>query len=135
MSTLLKNATILVIDDDPDTCEMLRILLEEEGADIMTSHTVEEALALCRRRPPHLIVSDLRLGASDGFELIAAIRKYNREYRGFTPAIALTGFVSPGEEERAKAAGFDAYIRKPVDPRDLVQVIAELLRGLQNVAA
>jgi CheY-like chemotaxis protein len=135
MSTLLKNATILVIDDDPDTCEMLRILLQEEGAVVSTAHTVEEALAFCRRTPPHLIVSDIRLGASDGFELIAAIRKYNREYRGFTSAIALTGFVSPGEEERAKAAGFDAYIRKPVDPRDLVDVIAELLRGHHNVAA
>ena len=134
-TTLLQNTAILVIDDDPDTCEVLRILLEEQGAEVVTANTVEEALAMCRRTPPHLLVSDMRLGASDGFALIAAIREYNKEYRGFTPAIAVTGFVSPGEEQRAKAAGFNAYVHKPVEAADLIATIARVLRNPVDAAA
>src|SRR3954463_6018913 len=134
-TTLLKNATILVIDDDPDTLQILRILLEEQGAEVTTAASVEDALALCRRTPPHLIVSDMRLGASDGFELIAAIREYNKEYRGFTPAIAVTGFVSPGEEQRAKAAGFKAYVHKPVEAGNLIATITRVLRNPIDAAA
>jgi len=135
MSILLENATILVIDDDPDTLQILRILLEEQGANVTTAASVEEALALCRRLPPHLIVSDMRLGASDGFQLIAAIREYNKEYRGFTPAIAVTGFVSPGEEQRAKAAGFNAYVHKPVEAENLIATINRVLRNPIDAAA
>ena len=129
MSTLLQNMTILVIDDDADTCELLRTMLDEYGANVVVANSVEAALALCRRTPPHLVVSDIRLGSSDGFALIEAIRKYNREYRGFTPAIAITGFVAPGDEERAMASGFNAYIHKPFDPADLINTITSLLRS------
>jgi CheY-like chemotaxis protein len=129
MSTLLKHATILIIDDDADSCELLRTVLDEYGANVIVANSVEPALALCRQTPPHLVVSDIRLGSSDGFALIEAIRKYNQEYRGFTPAVALTASVSPGDEERAMASGFNAYIHKPFDPADLINTITSLLRS------
>ena len=135
MNTLLKNTTILIIEDDADTCELLRTLLDEYGADVMIANSVDAALALCRRTPPHLVVSDIRLGSSDGFALIEAIRQYNREYRGYTPAIALTGFVAPGDEEREMAAGFNAYIHKPFEPMDLVNTISSLLQSAPGLAA
>jgi CheY-like chemotaxis protein len=75
-----------------------------------------------------MVVSDMRLGSSDGYAFIAAIREYNKEYRGFTPAIALTGFRYPGDEDRAIRAGFNAYIHKPFNPEDLVLTIVRLLR-------
>jgi CheY-like chemotaxis protein len=135
MSTLLKNITILIIDDDADTCELLRTLLKEYGTNVMVANSVDAALALCRRAPPHLVVSDIRLGSSDGFALIETIRQYNKEYRGYTPAIAITGFGSPGDEERALAAGFNAYIPKPFDPIDLINTITSLLRNTAGLAA
>jgi len=127
MNTSLKNIAIMVVEDDKDSGELLRKILAETGADVVLANSVEAALALCRRNPPHLVISDIRLGSSDGFALIEAIREYNREYRGFTPAIALTGFVARGDEERAMAAGFNAYIRKPFNPADLISTITSVL--------
>ena len=97
--------------------------------------SAEAALALYRLAPPDIIVSDMRLGSSDGYAFIAAIREYNKEYRGFTPAIALTGFAYPGDEDRAIAAGFNAYIRKPFNPEDLIFTISRLLRQQRADAA
>jgi CheY-like chemotaxis protein len=135
MSTSLKNVTILVIDDDRDTCEMLRTMLESYGANVTIANSVQAALDVCRHNPPHLVLSDIRLGSSDGFALIEEIRKYNAEYRGFTPAIALTGYFPPGDEVRAKAAGFNAYIHKPFDPTNLVDTIVSVLRSSSGLAA
>jgi CheY-like chemotaxis protein len=135
MSTSLKNTTVLVVDDDADTCELLRTILEQSGAEVVVAHSVEDAIKAHRTSPAHVLVSDIRLGSSDGYALIREIREYNREYRGFTPAIALTGFTSPGDQERAMAAGFNAYIPKPFDPADLPAKIAGLLGRSPEAAA
>jgi CheY-like chemotaxis protein len=135
MSTLLANTTVLVVDDDQDTCELLRASLEQRGTNVVTVNSQEAALASYRLHPPDIILSDMRLGSSDGYALIAAIREYNREYRGFTPAIALTGFRYPGDEERALAAGFDAYIHKPFNPQDVIATITRLLQEQHQRAA
>jgi two-component system, OmpR family, response regulator len=135
MSTLLANTTVLVVDDDQDTCELLRASLEKRGANVVAVNSEEAALAAYRVHPPDIILSDMRLGSSDGYALIAAIREYNREYRGFTPAIALTGFQYPGDEERAIAAGFDAYIHKPFNPQHVIGTITRLLREQRQRAA
>jgi CheY-like chemotaxis protein len=135
MSTLLSNTTVLVVDDDEDTLELLRTVLEDVGAKVVTAQSAEAALALYRLAPPDIIVSDMRLGSSDGYAFIGTIREYNREYRGFTPAIALTGFAYPGDEARAMAAGFDAYIHKPFNPENLVLTITHLLQQQRQDAA
>jgi CheY-like chemotaxis protein len=134
MNTILY-ATVLVVDDDQDTCDLIRNILEERGANVVTANSAEVALALYRLHPPDIIVSDMRLGSSDGYAFIATIREYNREYRGFTPAIALTGFRYPGDEDRAIRAGFNAYIYKPFKPADLIAMIARLLREQRHDAA
>ena len=135
MSKLLTNTTVLAVDDDEDILELLRVVLEEAGAKVVTAHSAEAALVLYRLTPPDIIVSDMRLGSSDGYDFIATIRQYNKEYRGFTPAIALTGFTYPGDEDRARAAGFDAYIHKPFRPEDLVLTITKLLQQQRQDAA
>jgi CheY-like chemotaxis protein len=135
MGTLLTNTTVLVVDDDKDACELIDVILKGAGACVLTAQSAEAALALYRHQPPDIIVSDMRLGSSDGYAFIAAIREYNREYRGFTPAIALTGFQYPGDEERAIHAGFNAYMHKPFDPEGLIATIARLLQEQRNEAA
>jgi CheY-like chemotaxis protein len=135
MSKLLTNTTVLAVDDDEDIRELLRTVLEGAGAKVVTAHSAEAALALYRLTPPDIIVSDMRLGSSDGYAFIAAIRQYNKEYRGLTPAIALTGFAYPGDDDRAMAAGFDAYIHKPFNPENLVLTITKLLQQQRQDAA
>lgn len=135
MNIPLKNLTILVVEDDVDTSELLRTILSDYGANVVVADSVETALAVCRRNPPHLIVSDIRLGSSDGFALIERIREYNREYHGFIPAVALTGFVARGDEERARTSGFNAYLHKPFDPEDLVATVTSLLQKNSDRAA
>jgi CheY-like chemotaxis protein len=127
MTELLKNTTVMVVDDNADTCEMLRIALEDAGASVVVAQSVGAAVDAFRRRPPHVLLADIRLGDTDGYALIKTIREHNTEYRGFTPAIALTGFASPEDESRAMAAGFNAYISKPFDPADVISAITKIL--------
>jgi len=123
----LESKTILIVDDDIDTCELLRSAFEESGASVVTAQTVDDALTEFRQCPPHAVISDIRLGVSDGYALIKAIRDLNVEYRGFTPAIAITGFASPEDEEKAMSAGFNAYFPKPFEPADIVNAISSAL--------
>jgi CheY-like chemotaxis protein len=135
MNTIFTNTTVLVVDDDENICELLRNILEDRGANVVTANSAEAALALYRLHPPDIIVSDMRLGSSDGYAFITKIREYNKEYRGFTPAIALTGFRYPGDEDRAIRAGFNAYIYKPFRPENLIATITRLLREQRHDAA
>ena len=134
MSTLT-NTTVLLVDDNLDSCELMRIVFEEAGASVMTAHTVEAALEAFRRCPAHAVIADIRIGTSDGYELLKAIRKTNAEYKGFTPVIAVTGFASPEDQERALGAGFNAYFSKPFDPEHLVDATEKMLFHPQDVAA
>jgi CheY-like chemotaxis protein len=132
---LLKNTTIMVVDDNPDVCDLLRFAFERAGASVVISQTVDGAIDRFRRRPPHALVADIRLGSSDGYALIQAIREHDILYRGFTPAVAVTAFASPEDEARAMSAGFNAYIPKPFDPSDVVFAVARVLAGPDNLAS
>jgi len=135
MSTLLENKTIMVVEDDADTREILRVALEVAGANVVTAHSVDEAFKTYRQAPPHAVVADIRLGMSDGYALIKTIQETDAEYRGKTPVIAVTGFASPEDEQRAMAAGFNFYITKPFDPADVVAAITKLLNLSDDTVA
>src|SRR5262245_17808080 len=132
---LLTNKKILIVDDDEDTREFIRLVLEDAGANVITAESVQAALKNYRKSPPHGVVTDIRLGSSDGYELITAIRKNDAEYRGFTAVVAVTGFASPEDRQRALAAGFDAYVTKPFEGADLVRTLGEFLRQPSDLAA
>ncbi|HEY2383124.1 MAG TPA: response regulator [Terriglobia bacterium] len=135
MSDLLKGISVLVVEDDLDTCELIQAVLRQTGANVVVANTVDAAIKQQQRSPAHVLVSDIRLGGSDGFALIAAIRQHDKQYRGFTPAIALTAYSSPGDNERARSAGFNAYILKPFEPADLVNAIFDLAKRPAEPAA
>ena len=135
MIPLLENKTILVVDDNEDIRYLLKAILEQAGAVVSTAKSVHEAIDVFRNSPPHAVVVDIRLGTSDGYALIEEIRKINAEYRGSTPAIAVTGYASPEDEERAMSAGFTAYFSKPFEPDDIVRTISTVLAGPLNHAA
>ena len=123
MPASLRNKRILIVDDNLDTLDVLRIVLEESGASVVAMQSVDSAIQDFRQFPAHAVITDIRLGDSDGYELLGAIRSCNEEYRGFTPVVALTGYASPEDEARARTAGFDAYLRKPFDPHEIVDIL------------
>jgi CheY-like chemotaxis protein len=135
MTGLLKDKTILIVDDDADTLVLLTAVLEDAGADVIAANSVEAALETYRQSPPHAVVADIRLGSSDGYALIKVIRETDLEYRGFTAAVALTGFASPEDRKRALTVGFNAYITKPFDPADVIDQLHDLLSRSRDSAA
>lgn len=131
----LENKTILVVEDDKDTREMLRSALEEAGATVIEAHSVDAAFETYRQSPPHAVIADIRLGRSDGYALIKAIRETDAEYRGFTPVVAISGFASPDDEGRAMDSGFNAFIAKPFDSAIVITEIVGLLNRPNEAAA
>lgn len=135
MSNLLRNMSVLIVDDNEDNRELLRIVLEDQGASVTVAPSVELAVQKFRFQPTHVVITDIRLGESDGYALLEAVRKCNAEYRGFTPVIAVTGYASPEDEEKATAAGFYAYVSKPFNPQDVVTTVTRALRSAIRIAA
>lgn len=135
MSKALKDKTVLVVDDDADTRELLRFALEQAAANVIEAPSVTAAFETYRQSPPHAVITDIRLGRSDGYALIKAIRETDAEYRGFTPVIAISGFASADDEARAMDSGFNAFIAKPFDPATVVSVITALLKRSNDLAA
>jgi CheY-like chemotaxis protein/two-component sensor histidine kinase len=123
VSGQLSGMTVLVVDDEADTRELLIAVLEHHGASVMAAGCVSEALAALDQRAPHVIVSDIGMPEADGYELMRRLRALEDERRRNTPAVALTGFARPEDGARASEAGFDAHMAKPVDPVALIRVI------------
>lgn len=120
----IKGKTVLIVEDDADTREALAITLQLESIAVQVASGVEEALRVIPKNPPDVIVSDLGLPDGNGYDFVQALREQGVQI----PAIALTGHVRPEDEQKARDAGFDVYLGKPVDPAKLLEAIAKLLR-------
>ncbi len=119
----LKGAKILVVDDEPDTREMLARLLEEAGATVRVAPGGRMALEVAAQFVPSLIVSDIGMPDMDGLELRRELLA-----RGIqAPAIALTAYASVKDETLTREAGFERYLTKPVGTQELVEVAVNLL--------
>jgi PAS domain S-box-containing protein len=127
-SSLITGIRILIVDDDADTREFLRFLLQQNGALITVAASVNEALAVIVKTVPDLLISDLGMPERDGYELIQLLRAMPKEEGGEIPAIALTAYAGESDCDRVLAAGFQKHIAKPVQPIKLLTSIADLLR-------
>lgn len=125
----LDGLRVMVVDDDHDTCEMVRRLLIESGADVISLTSAKGALAALERRPPDVIVSDLGMPEMDGFELIRRVRAKSPASGGGVPAVALTAFVRAEDEARARADGYQAFVQKPIEPSRLINTIVSVAAG------
>lgn len=123
---LLKGLTVLVVDDEPDARELLRRVLEDEGAAVREAAGCAEALAVLDEEPAvHLIVSDIGMPGEDGYSFMRKVRSSGRPY-ATVPAAALTALARSEDRRRALMAGFQTHVAKPVDPSELVAVVASL---------
>jgi len=118
----LTGLSVLVIEDDQDTRDLIRRLLESHRAFVVVAATAPEALEVLERDRPDMIVSDIGLPDVDGYELIRRIRGLD-DALAQTPAVALTAFARFEDRTRALAAGFNAHVAKPVEPSELVITI------------
>jgi signal transduction histidine kinase len=122
----LSGRTILVVDDDAATREVVSTALERSGATVCVAASAAEGWAALHERKPDALVADLAMPEEDGFSLIRRIRGVPGAL-GAVPAIALSAFADPRSEESARAAGFSAFISKPARPEALLALIDRLL--------
>ncbi len=117
---------ILVIDDEPDARELIRTVLEHCRALVTTAASAAEALDSLGREIPDVIVSDIGMPGEDGYAFIRTLRTRTREEGGRVPAVALTAYARPEDRTRALVEGFQSHATKPIDPQELLIVIANL---------
>jgi signal transduction histidine kinase len=120
----LRGLRVLVVDDDPDTCETVRAILVHAGADVRTCQSVREALAAVEASVPDVLVSDIRMPGDDGYTLIRKIRERSSEDGGDLIAVALTAYSQQEDRTKALSAGFQVHLGKPIEPTHLVDVVA-----------
>jgi CheY-like chemotaxis protein len=120
-------AHLMIIEDDLDTLEMLRATIEMRGFRVTACESAEETLRVAPEMSVDLILSDIGMPHMDGFELIRQLREFDH-YQN-VPAIALTGYAAPKDEKAALIAGFDAHVSKPVDPKELIDLIKRLIKS------
>ena len=129
--TSLDRVRVLLIDDDKDARELSLAVLEQCGARVKAVSSSAEAIASLLDTPralmPHVIVSDLGMPAQDGYQLIRQIRAIDSEL-GRIPAVAVTGYATADDVQRALTAGFQLHISKPMDPAAFVAAVADLAR-------
>jgi signal transduction histidine kinase len=127
VSPALTGLRILVVDDEADARTLARRVLEERGAQVTTVCSAAEAMAtIDDSRLPNVIVSDIGMPDEDGYDLIKQMRALPGE-AGRVPAIALTALARAEDRKRALSAGYQKHVSKPVDPAELVGVIASLV--------
>ncbi|MEI9950933.1 MAG: ATP-binding protein [Pseudomonadota bacterium] len=124
----LCGAYILVVDDDPDARELLRILLEREGAEVALAESSKAARDLIRARQPDVIVCDVGMPEQDGYSFMRHLRASGERAGAFIPALALTGHASAEDSRMALLAGFQMHTSKPLDPPRLLDDLAKLWR-------
>jgi signal transduction histidine kinase/ActR/RegA family two-component response regulator len=123
----LSGVHVLVVDDDRDARELIFRILSDCQATVRIAASAREAVDAMRASPPDLLISDLGMPEVDGFELLAWVRQLGRDHGGEVPAVALTAFARSEDRLRALEAGFSAHISKPVEPSELIAVVASLV--------
>lgn len=121
----LYDLRVLVVDDNPDDRELLAILLEQEGVEVILAASANEALEWCQKTAIDVLLSDICMPGQDGYTLIQKVRLLPPS-PGQVPAIALSSSLSDTYREQALRAGFQRYLFKPIDIDKLIATILEL---------
>jgi len=134
-SKLLEGVRILLVDDEPDTRNVMRWLLEQSGADVSAAGSASEARAALERDEqngkgnPDILLSDIGMPGEDGNELLRQIREMELRQKAAKPmpAIAITGYSGDENRRQAYEAGYQAFVPKPIEGDELVVIIADLV--------
>ncbi|HET9941126.1 MAG TPA: ATP-binding protein [Candidatus Eisenbacteria bacterium] len=122
----LQGLRVLVVDDEPDARALVVEILTRRGANVRACPSAVEGRALFAQWRPDVLVSDIGLPEESGYSLIRSIRALGKEQGGDVPAIALTGYARLTNRLEALSAGYDLHIPKPVEPSELVLMVASV---------
>jgi len=123
----LRGVHVLVVDDEADCRDLLTAILGYCGALVTAVGSAREALGVMALIKPDVLLADLVLEEDDGFWLVRQVRALKPDDGGMVPAVAVSALAAESDRERARTAGFDAYITKPLDPWELCRMISALL--------
>lgn len=125
----LSGILVLLVEDDESSRDALTLLFGYYGAHVLAAGSVADALRQYGFGEPDLIVSDIGLPGEDGYALIRRVRMRDQARGAWTPAIAVSGIVGPDTDARARAAGFDEFLAKPVDVGTLLATARSLVEA------
>jgi signal transduction histidine kinase/ActR/RegA family two-component response regulator len=125
----LNGLCVLLLDDDPDSCEIVAACLTSRHAKVLTASSTSQALELLQRERVDLLLSDIAMPGEDGYSFIKRVRALNPRYAGM-PAAALTALARDEDRERALRAGFQMHLPKPIDGHSLIAAVASLRRQI-----
>ncbi len=126
------NVRILLVEDDEDSREMLRIMFEQNNIEVFPVDSTAKALEIIEQIRPDVLISDIGLPGEDGFELIRKIRRLAPEQGGLTPAVALTGYASLQDRSLALDVGYQEHLSKPVDIDELLDLVRKLVNDKKS---
>jgi PAS domain S-box-containing protein len=123
----LDGVHVLLVEDDDDSRRLLGAMLKRHGARVTSTKSAAEALRVFEAELPDVLLSDIGMPDQDGYELVRRLRELPPERGGKTPAIALTGYASRKDRERALSSGYQQHMAKPIEQADMIKAIAALV--------
>jgi len=123
----LEGVHVFAVDDEPDARDLLRTVLEDQGAVVTSFASAEDALAALNTTRPTVLVCDIGMPKMDGYQLIRTLRAAESR-RERIPALALTAFARAEDRKRSLVAGYQAHLAKPFDVGELILVVADLVK-------
>ncbi|MBD1863418.1 MULTISPECIES: ATP-binding protein [Trichocoleus] len=126
--TSLEGIRVLVVDDEADMRTLASTVLKQAGAEVKLAASASEALAVLRQSGADVLVSDIGMSEMDGYRLIRQVRTIDQDLEEPIPAIALTAYAADSDQKQALSAGFQKHLAKPVEPDELIQAIATLVK-------
>jgi CheY-like chemotaxis protein len=124
----LQGVRVLLVEDDDDAREITRAVLENAGAIVVSVDGAKPAIESLERDPPQVVVSDLAMPGEDGHAFLRKVRALPRGRGGRIPAVALTASDSREMRLQSREAGFHYHLTKPVNPEQLIEIVAGLVR-------
>jgi PAS domain S-box-containing protein len=122
----LEGITVLVVDDDADSRDVVAVFLETARASVLTAASAAEALTVLQNEAVDVLVADIAMPGEDGYSLIQKVRALASPAKAMIPAAALTSFTGKEDERRALQAGFQLHLGKPIESSTLVEAVASL---------
>jgi PAS domain S-box-containing protein len=120
----LSGVKVLAVDDDADSRDLIKWVLQECGAQVLTASSASEALQILQQQKPRVLISDIGMPGTDGYELLKRVRALGEADGGNVHAVALTAFARSEDRARALRAGFINHVAKPVEPSELIACVA-----------
>ena len=126
---ILTGVRVLVVDDDNDVLELFTAVLTACGAEVTSTDNARDGVALATQMRPHAVLSDIAMPGEDGYWLVRELKRLPAELLGPVPIIAATAYGREHPRDRVLAAGFTEHLQKPIDPEELCQLVARVVRG------